>query len=137
MDTAVHFEITQIAACGINCGTCRAHLRDRNKCSGCRASSGPNIPHCSNCKIRNCDSLDRTSSGFCYECNEFPCARINNIDKRYQAKYRTSLIQNLRRLSVTGTEAYLLSEEVKWSCKNCGAVLSVHNTSCLKCGKEY
>jgi len=43
MNPAVHFNISDIAACGINCGTCRAYLRERNKCRGCRASSGPNM----------------------------------------------------------------------------------------------
>jgi hypothetical protein len=137
MNTTVQFEKSHIAPCGINCGTCRAYLRDRNNCAGCQASTGPNIPHCSNCKIRNCELLNKTSSKFCYECNEFPCIRLRNIDKRYQAKYRTSLIQNLKILSVTGFEEYLIQEKVKWTCRNCGSILSVHNTSCLKCGKEY
>lgn len=137
MSTSVHFEITQIAPCGINCGTCRAHLRERNKCYGCRTSTGTEIPHCSKCVIRNCELLTKTSSEFCYECKEFPCARLTNIDKRYKAKYRTSLIQNLHVLSIIGMDDYLRQEMIKWTCKQCGSVLSVHNTRCLKCGKEF
>ncbi len=133
----VHFDISHIAACGINCGTCRAYLRERNKCTGCRASSGQNIPHCSTCKIRNCEMLDKTNSKFCYECKEFPCIRIRKIDKRYQVKYRTSLIQNLKTLSITNVDTYILNESAKWTCKNCGSVLTIHETSCLNCGTEY
>jgi predicted Zn-ribbon and HTH transcriptional regulator len=81
--------------------------------------------------------LKKTSSKFCYDCNEFPCERIKNIDKRYQAKYRTSLIQNLKALSVIKMDVYLQQETIKWTCKQCGSVLSVHNTRCSKCGTEY
>jgi hypothetical protein len=137
MNTLVHFEINQIAPCGINCGTCRAHLRDKKNCAGCQVPPGPNIQSCLKCKIRNCELLIKTNSKFCYECKEFPCLKIKKIDKRYQTRYRTSLIQNLQSLNLLGSEEYLLQEKVKWTCKNCGSVLSVHKSGCMKCGMEY
>lgn len=137
MNPEVSFTKSQLAPCGINCGTCRAHLRAKNVCPGCQVSPGPTISHCSRCAIRNCDSLKKTTANFCYECPEFPCAKIIQIDSRYRKKYRISLIGNLKTLSVTDTETYLLLEKTRWTCTGCGSVLCVHNTICLKCRKEY
>jgi predicted RNA-binding Zn-ribbon protein involved in translation (DUF1610 family) len=137
MNALVQFSRSQLAPCGINCGTCRAHLRDKNKCSGCMASEGTIMGYCERCSIRNCELLEKTKSKFCYECSKFPCQRLKQIDKRYQTKYRISLIQNLKTISSSGIEAYLVNENARWTCPKCGAVLSVHHQNCLKCGTEY
>jgi hypothetical protein len=133
----VVFERYHLAPCGINCGTCRAYLRTRNKCSGCMSVEGSNISHCLNCSIRNCEFLSSTISKFCYECDNFPCLKIKHIDKRYYTKYKTGLIQNLRIINKTGVEAYLVNENKRWMCSSCGSALCVHQDCCLKCGKEY
>lgn len=39
MIQTVAFEKHLIAPCGMNCGTCIAYLRDKNKCPGCRITS--------------------------------------------------------------------------------------------------
>jgi hypothetical protein len=134
--TMVVFERYHLAPCGINCGTCRACLRARNRCSGCMSVEGSNIHHCITCSIRNCEFLDKTTSKFCSECDKFPCLRIKHIDKRYRTKYKTGLIQNLRIINEIGVEAYLLNESKRWTCSSCGATLSVHQDNCLNCGKE-
>ena len=36
----MRISVVMIAPCGINCGFCMAHLRDKNKCPGCN-SDGP------------------------------------------------------------------------------------------------
>lgn len=135
--TMVVFERYHLAPCGINCGTCRAYLRTRNKCSGCMSPEGSNISHCINCNIRNCELLNKTDLKFCFQCDQFPCPRIKHIDKRYRTKYKTGLIQNLRIIKETGVKAYLLNEADRWTCSSCGTALCVHQDSCLKCGKEY
>ena len=133
----VVFERYHLAPCGINCGTCRAFLRERNKCSGCMSVNGSNISHCITCSIKNCELLKKTDSNFCSQCNYFPCRKIKNIDKRYRAKYKTGLIQNLRIIKEKGTEAYLLNESKRWTCSSCGAALCIHQNNCLKCGEKY
>lgn len=35
MRAQVSFDKSLIAPCGMNCGTCIAYLRDKNKCPGC------------------------------------------------------------------------------------------------------
>jgi len=133
----VIFERYHLAPCGINCGTCRAYLRDRNRCSGCMSVNGSNISHCITCSIKNCEFLKKTDSNFCSQCNHFPCRKIKNIDKRYLTKYKTGLIQNLRIIKERGVETYLIDEVKRWTCASCGAVLSVHKDSCIKCGEKY
>jgi hypothetical protein len=132
----VVFERYHLAPCGINCGTCTAYLRNRNKCSGCMSVNGSNIPHCISCSIRNCELLSNTDSKFCSQCDQFPCRKIKNIDKRYRIRYKTGLIQNLLTINEKGVEAYLLDETKRWTCSSCGAVLSVHKENCLICGEK-
>jgi hypothetical protein len=137
MKTAVLFQRSHVAPCGINCGTCKAYHRVRNRCSGCMSAAGPMVNHCMKCNIRHCESLTETGSKFCYECNQFPCEKIRKIDKRYQARYETSLILNLRTINKIGIESYITQESARWTCSNCGSLLCVHSSSCSECGKTY
>jgi hypothetical protein len=137
VETSIHFKAELIAPCGINCGTCIAYLREKkNRCHGCRHAD-LNIPVSRlNCKIKNCEHLQQMESKLCSDCRLFPCARLKNIDKRYRTKYNTSLIQNLITIRETGMASFLEYEAGKWSCPNCGSVLSVHSDSCIKCNLE-
>jgi hypothetical protein len=136
MNTTVSFDKYLIAPCGINCGTCLAFLRDKNKCSGCGSSHGPRVNHCLTCKIKNCEFLEKTSSKLCYECEKFPCLRLRQIDKRYRTKYRTALIQNLVTIKQIGLDEYLKLESKKWTCSKCGSTLCVHRNKCVVCGND-
>lgn len=49
-------EPTLIAPCGINCGICRAYLREKNKCPGCRLFNAQEPVSIARCKIKNCFS---------------------------------------------------------------------------------
>jgi hypothetical protein len=137
MITGVSFNRQHLAPCGINCGTCRAYLRTKNQCPGCMSDPGPKLESCLKCGIRNCSERRKSDSKFCYECSEFPCSRMKQIDKRYRTRYNTSLIQNLLDIKNGGIDAYLLNEGSRWTCKNCGSALCVHNRMCIKCGSEY
>jgi hypothetical protein len=136
MTNSVIFDKSMIAPCGINCGTCMAYLRVKNKCFGCRVDFDSKRKSCMQCRIKNCDLLVRTPSGFCNECNVFPCNMIKHIDKRYRLKYRASLIQNLVNIKETGITSFLEMEAKKWTCPKCGSTLSVHRNSCLVCSYE-
>jgi len=62
-----------------------------------------------------------------------PCARLKHIDQRYRTRYKISLIRNLETIKETGMTNYLEKEVRKWSCPNCGSVVSVHRDNCIKC----
>ncbi|MGA1978248.1 MAG: DUF3795 domain-containing protein [Bacteroidales bacterium] len=135
METISIFNDLMIAPCGINCGTCMAHLRDSNKCPGCRIADSKKLRTRNLCRIKNCLQLAEINSGFCYECGSFPCDKMKHIDKRYRLKYKTSLIQNLLTLKETGMTNYLILETEKWTCPNCGVILSVHRNFCMDCNQ--
>ena len=133
MEALVKFSKELIAPCGINCGTCRAYLREKNKCHGCRHAELNKPKSRLTCRINNCEQLQMTESKLCSECQVFPCTRIKHIDKRYSIRYKTSLIRNLVTIREKGIESFLVNEGLKWSCPNCGAVLCVHKDYCLNC----
>jgi hypothetical protein len=136
MKPNVTFEKALIAPCGMNCGTCIAYLRPKNKCPGCRMQSEKKSTARTMCIVKTCINLEKSSTGFCYECEKFPCRRIKQLDKRYSTKYNTSFIGNLTTIREKGIDSFLRVEAIRRSCKVCGAVLSVHRDKCLVCGKE-
>lgn len=136
MTPSVTFNAYMIAPCGMNCGTCIAYLRDKNKCCGCRFTAEDKPVTRQNCVVVNCIFLKRTTSGFCYDCEMFPCKRIKQLDKRYQTKYRTSFIQNLETIKEKGITAFLANETIRWTCPDCGSNLSCHRNYCLVCNRD-
>jgi hypothetical protein len=136
MRTIVTFDSSLIAPCGMNCGTCIAYLRSKNKCVGCRIESDNKRTTRVRCVVKTCDKLEETASGFCYDCEIFPCKRIIQLDKRYRIKYRTSFIENLLIIKEKGIDSFLEFESKRRTCTNCGSIISVHRNQCLGCGKD-
>lgn len=125
-----------IAPCGMNCGVCYGHLRKKNKCDSCNAENGNRVNHCNTCSIKNCINIKSGSSGFCYECDKYPCIRLKKLDKRYRTKYHMSMIENLNNIKQSGIEEFLKNESSRWECPHCKALLSAHRNNCLQCGEK-
>ncbi len=126
-----------IAPCGMNCGICIGYLREKKPCGGCFKKDDENKPkHCRSCSIVNCELLAKTESGFCYDCEKYPCARLKKLDKRYRTNYGMSMLENLDYIQKHGLEKFLVNEEYKWTCKDCGTGLCVHRDFCLNCKIE-
>ncbi len=126
-----------IAACGMNCGLCIAYLREIKPCGGCFKTDDPNKPkHCRSCSIVNCKFLAETESGFCYDCEKYPCTRLKNLDKRYRSKYGMSMIENLENIRESGMRKFLILEQKRWTCRECGQGISVHRNYCPHCKAE-
>lgn len=130
-----NFDPSLIAPCGINCGTCLAYLRDKNRCGGCRIPAVPKPKHCVQCSILHCVHLAETTSGFCYDCVKYPCQRMKQLDKRYRNSYNISLLDNLNQLKELGMGRYIVQENLKWRCLACGGTICVHRGCCLNCSK--
>jgi len=123
-----------IAPCGMNCSVCRAYLRKKNKCSGCRVTDiGKPITR-TTCKIKTCDVLETNNSSYCFECEKFPCGEIKRLDKRYCTKYNMSMIENLENIKKFGVEKFIESEKARWTCPECGGTICVHIGKCSSCG---
>ena len=126
-----------IAPCGMNCGICIGHLRDKRPCGGCFKKDDENKPkHCRSCIIVNCESLTKNKTGFCYDCEKYPCSRLKRLDKRYRTNYGMSMIENLEYIQNKGLDKFLINEDKRWTCKVCGSGLCVHRDHCLKCNIE-
>jgi hypothetical protein len=123
-----------IAPCGMNCGLCIGHLREKKPCAGCFKKDDENKPNqCRSCVIVNCELLAKTESGFCYDCEKYPCARLKSLDIRYRTNYGMSMIENLAYIQNHGFEDFLKNEEIRWTCTECGFGLCVHRDICLNC----
>lgn len=124
-----------IAPCGMNCGICLAYQRSLNTCGGCLSDNRNKPAYCLRCIIKNCELLAQTSSGFCYECEKYPCKRLRQLDKRYRTKYHMSMIENLETIKTLGLQAFVDQENERWRCIRCGGTLCVHRNYCLTCQK--
>jgi hypothetical protein len=123
-----------IAPCGMDCGLCRGHLREKNRCPGCNGDDSAKPRYCLTCKIKTCDSIARGEIAFCFDCASFPCARLRQLDKRYRTKYGMSMTENLARIQEAGLQAFVDAEKLRWTCPECGALLCVHLPECGVCG---
>jgi hypothetical protein len=100
-----------IAPCGMNCGVCRAYLRKNNPCYGCRDTTQDKPKSIVQCRMRNCKMR---SGKFCFDCPEFPCERLRNLNKRYRTKYVMSEIENLESIRENGIRNFVAAERKRW-----------------------
>jgi len=124
-----------IAPCGMNCGVCRAYLRAKNKCSGCRGSDADKPNTRTTCKIKTCDFYKTSEARYCFACPDFPCKSLSRMDERYRIQYAASVIENLEAIRDRGEEHFLDSERSKWRCTFCGGTICIHNRLCSSCRK--
>jgi hypothetical protein len=124
------FRASLIAPCGMDCAICMGHLRQKNRCPGCNS---PDRRHHINCRIYSCP---KRPGRYCYDCAEFPCRWILQLDKRYRTKYHLSLLENLAAIRKHGIRAFVKSERERWTCTTCGGTVDVHHHQCSECGKE-
>ena len=86
-----------IAPCGMNCAICMGHLRDKNKCPGCRKMSDGNSDYCKKCIIKHCDFLEEEKMKFCSDrCRRYPCARLKSLDKRNLSSAEAAIIEKIK-----------------------------------------
>ncbi len=110
-----------IAPCGMNCGLCLHYLRANNKCPGC--SSGRKVNgRCIKCAIKLCKER---KGEYCFDCDKFPCERLERLDKRYREKYGMSEIGNLKNIKKNGIDDFIIEEEKRWV--NSEGTFCVHN----------
>jgi len=127
---------SMIAPCGMNCGVCATHLRDRNRCAGCLAEEGPKQKHCLVCSIKMC--AERIGGAtFCFVCTKYPCHRLRQLDLRYRTKYGMSMLENLDRIRDLGLDQFMVVENTRWVCPSCGSPVCVHDRRCYTCGAQY
>jgi|WetSurMetagenome_2_1015567.scaffolds.fasta_scaffold89750_2 hypothetical protein len=125
-----------VAPCGMNCAICSRYLSyvnglKRSQCIGCR----PRNKRCTYL-FKNCTGPHTISNGkaaFCFECNEYPCKRIDCLDDRYRTNYHMSMKDNLEHIRKNGVSAFVNAQQKKYRCKKCGGLISIHNRKCFTC----
>jgi hypothetical protein len=127
-------EDIMFAPCGMNCSVCYKHVGMRKHakaCEGCLKSNEGKPEHCRQCGIKTCAQ----SKGFihCFECAEFPCKLIKNLEKSYLKRYSVSLIENSQTACANGIAAFLEHDRHKWTCADCGGAFSLHDGFCSEC----
>jgi hypothetical protein len=130
---------TMIAPCGMDCLICSRHLALKNAIG----DEGLKIPYCLGCRKKNkcafqkkCNLLNKNKIEYCFQCYDFPCKRLQKLDKRYQTHYRMSMINNLESIKKNGISKFLKKEEEKWKCKKCDELICCHNGLCFKCDSD-
>jgi len=104
-----------IAPCGMNCSLCKAYLREKDRCLGCRVDDEKPVS-IMRCAVRSCAALKRKGWRFCSNrCERYPCARLKALDKRYRAKYCMSMIENLESIRKDGVRKFVKMEIKKWT----------------------
>lgn len=129
------------APCGAYCGACRDYLlwkkdlfEERGRKSGCKGCRIRN----KNCTYirRDCPPLRKKEFDFCYECEKFPCQKLEKIDALYRERYSVNMVGNLKRIEKIGVEKWLQEQEELYKCPNCGGEICVHDAECYDCGMK-
>lgn len=127
---------SMVAPCGVNCLVCYVHLKKKKPCPGCMSKDVTDKPQrCCNCQIKACS--DSRGISHCFMCSDFPCKRIQSLDKSYKTRYNTSIVENGNSILNDGFEVFLANEKLRWSCSKCGGVVSVHDGICSECGFNF
>ncbi len=134
-------EDKHVAPCGMNCGVCSGYLALKHDVK----SKGIRMPYCAGCRPRDkkcaflkkrCPLLLNGQIQYCYECQDFPCKRLRHFDQRYKTFFRISWIENLEYVKSNGIDQFLVKEQEKWKCPECGGVICCHNGLCFDCGLD-
>ncbi|MBU1222175.1 DUF3795 domain-containing protein [Myxococcota bacterium] len=122
------------APCGMNCLLCYVHLRKKKSCAGCLMGDENKPERCKKCLIAIC-AAERNLK-YCFECGDFPCKSVKNLDKSYRTRYKASLIENSKMVGEDGVEEFMKTEKNKWICC-CGGIVGIHDSICSECGKDF
>lgn len=119
------------APCGMNCKVCYKHCYHKTPCDGCLKSDLGKPGHCRKCAIKDC--VREKGVAFCFECAEYPCKQIKNLEKSYTTRYNASLMENNRYVKENGLTSFMEWQKEKYTCRQCGGVISIHDSSCSEC----
>lgn len=127
-------ETIMFAPCGMNCKVCYKHCYSKKSCLGCLKSDIGKPNHCRKCKIKDCTIIKKVT--YCYECLEYPCKLIKNLEKSYNKRYDTSLIANSTYVKSVGLKAFMKQQKQKYTCQNCDGIVSIHDKECSECQEK-
>ncbi len=126
-------DTAMFAPCGMNCLVCYKHCSVKKPCAGC-LNSGIGIgkpEHCRKCKIIDC--INGKGLSYCFECPNYPCRLIINLERSYNKRYQASLMGNSEFARQHGLEGFMEQQKGKYTCPKCGGIISIHDRECSEC----
>lgn len=129
-----NIDTVMFAPCGMNCKVCYKHCFHKEPCAGCLDSNKEKPEHCRKCEIKDC--IGKKSRFYCFECPEYPCKLIKNLEKSYNIRYRASLMENSCFVKTHGLEYFMEQQKAKYTCSRCGGIISIHDKKCSECREK-
>ena len=129
-----NIDTSMFAPCGMNCLVCYKHCCHKKPCAGCLNSDKGKPEHCRKCKIKDCIKVKKLP--YCFECSDYPCKRIKNLEKSYNKRYQKSLMENSEFVRQFGLEKFMDMQKEIYTCSQCGGIISIHNRECSECQKK-
>lgn len=77
-----------------------------------------------------------TIKTYCFECPEYPCRLIKNLEKSYNKRYQASLMENSEFVCQHGLEIFMEQQKEKYTCPKCGGIISIHDRKCSECQEK-
>ncbi|MEG1559672.1 MAG: DUF3795 domain-containing protein [Clostridia bacterium] len=119
------------AICGLFCGICPAYPED---CHGCL--SDKLTPHCAVCGagFRACAKQHNVTR--CYECPDFPCARLNDFSKQHYENgigHHETVISDLQFMKDNGVKSWVDKNTAENTCPKCGKLIYWMDKNNHKC----
>ena len=114
-----NIDTSMFAPWGMNCLVCYKHCCHKKPCAGCLNSDKGKPEHCRKCKIKDCIKVKKLP--YCFECSDYPCKRIKNLEKSYNKRYQESLMENRnsdKTLFIAFNNCYILSSKSPQTLKN-------------------
>lgn len=127
-------ETVMFAPCGMNCKVCYKHCYNKKPCDGCLKSDIGKPEHCRKCKIKDC--VKDKDLNYCFECSDYPCKLIKNLEKSYNKRYQASLMENSEVVKNQGLEIFMEQQKIKYTCSKCGGIISIHDRECSECQEK-
>jgi len=133
--------------CGLYCGACEVLIANKNgeveklakawnmkpkelRCHGCKTETTASF--CATCDVKKCAE---NKVEFCFQCNEYPCARLVEF-KNDKYPHHSVVLKNLNSIRDKGINKWLEEQETRWSCPGCGTKFSWYDKVCKKCGEK-
>ena len=127
-------EEIMFAPCGMNCMVCYKHCYHKKPCDGCLKTDKGKPEHCRKCRIKDC--VRQKELSFCFECGEYPCKQIKNLEKSYLTRYGASLMENSRCVKDNGLPVFMAEQKERFTCPVCGGIISLHDRECSECDNK-
>ena len=129
-----NIDTSMFTPCGMNCLVCYKRCYHKKPCAGCLNSDKGKPGHCRKCKIKECIRSKELS--YCFECSEYPCKQIKNLEKSYNKRYQASLMENSEAVRQLGLKIFMEEQKEKSTCPKCGGIISIHDRECSECQKK-